>query len=104
MLVYVDILRSYLPNPNWKYRKSCHLFADNEKELHTFAKRLGLKRSWFQNHSRLVHYDLTEGKRLRAVQMGAEEVDLRTTVSHMKKRLPSIYVTTEVIMSAIRKQ
>ncbi len=86
MTVFVDTLRPCLPNAKWRYRKSCHLFADGEQELHAFAVKLGLKRSWFQNHSRLAHYDLTNGKRFQAVRLGAEEVDMRTTVAHMKKR------------------
>ena len=86
MTVFVDTLQPCLPNPNWPYKKSCHLFADDEQELHDFAAGLGLKRSWFRNHSRLDHYDLTKGKRFQAVRLGAEEVDARTTVAHMKKR------------------
>lgn len=85
-MVYVDALLSCLPNPNWKYTKSCHLFADSEVELHDFARKLGLKRSWFQTKSRLLHYDLNENKREQALKLGAIEADRKTTVSHMKPR------------------
>jgi len=51
----------------------CHLTADTVDELHAFAARLGLKRAWFQDHSRHPHYDLTPGKRAQAVRMGAIE-------------------------------
>jgi hypothetical protein len=54
-------------------RKSwCHLTSDtSEEELHEFAARLGLKREWFQGD----HYDLTEGKRMQALKLGAQIVD-----------------------------
>ncbi len=86
-MVYVDILRSCLPNPSWKYTKSCHLFADSEEELHAFAKRLNLKRGWYQRVSRLKHYDLTESKRKRAIKLGAVEADREIVVAHMAPRL-----------------
>jgi hypothetical protein len=61
-----------------------HLTADSQDELHDFAARLGLKRSYFQpgkplggKPSPFWHYDLTAGKRQRAVQLGAVEVPAR---------------------------
>jgi len=63
----------------------CHMFADDVDELHEFVKRLGLKRSWFQNDERLPHYDVTANKRREAVQrLGAVEVDRRVTYEHIK--------------------
>lgn len=53
---------------------SCHLMADTFEELHAFARKLGLKRAWFQPHPRWPHYDLTVRKRARAVELGAKEV------------------------------
>lgn len=73
MAVYVDPLMEVTPNARWKWRWSCHLLADSEPELHAFAARLGLKRSWFQKKS-APHYDLTANKRALAVQLGAKEV------------------------------
>ena len=35
-----------------------HLIADSLSELHSFAGRIGLKRSWFQGGSRYPHYDI----------------------------------------------
>lgn len=73
-----------------------HLFADTQDELHAFAARLGLRRSWFQDPvqvgkpikarpgSRAAqnwHYDLTEGKRRHAVALGAVEVTAREAVA-----------------------
>jgi len=75
MSVYVDFIQTTRPNKNWKYAKGCHLLADTLDELHAFAKRLGLKREWFQEgNARYPHYDLTLGKRKLAVRLGATEV------------------------------
>lgn len=52
-----------------------HLGADSLEEMHEFAQRLGLKRSWFQvSSSGIPHYDITRSMRAKAVKMGAEEV------------------------------
>lgn len=77
MAVYVDDLIDYgalararkLPNTRW-----CHLLADDREELHAFATRIGLRRSWFQDHGPHWHYDLTPGKRAQAVAAGATEI------------------------------
>lgn len=74
MSIYVDELAVCLRSKNWPYSQACHLVADNIDELHLFASRLGLKRSWFQANT-LPHYDLTKGMRLRAVKLGAVEID-----------------------------
>lgn len=69
MAVFVDKLRKCKPNAKWRWSESCHLTADSLKELHAFAKWLGLKRMWFQEDR--PHYDLTRGMRERAIQHGA---------------------------------
>lgn len=74
MSVYVDEMAACSRNRNWPYDWACHLAADSVEELHEFARRLGLKRSWFQNKS-LPHYDLTTGMRFKAIKLGAIEVD-----------------------------
>jgi len=50
--------------------------ADSKEELHDFAKKIGLKRSWFQDDGKrkFWHYDLTPSKRTKAVRLGATEV------------------------------
>jgi len=86
MSVYVDLLFPCLNNKNWKYNKSCHLVADTEEELHNFAKKLGLKREWFQKHPKLDHYDLTKNKRIKAVKMGAVEITRKEMVKMIRKK------------------
>ena len=73
MSVYVDPLFNW----GWKFGLSCHMVADSEKELHTLAKKIGLKRSWFQPKPphRLAHYDLTVKRRKAAVLAGAIELN-----------------------------
>ena len=55
-----------------------HMVAtENEEELHKFAKKIGLKREWFQQPKkplmRHAHYDLTTKTKLgHALDAGAE--------------------------------
>lgn len=88
MSVYIDPLMGCIPNKNWKWNKSCHLWTESEdlEILHAFAKRIGLRRSWFQaelhkaEDIRIQHYDLTETRRLIAVKAGAIELNRREAV------------------------
>ena len=61
------------------------MFADTEAELHAMAKRLGLRREWFQQHPRLPHYDIVPSKRTLALSLGAKAVDRSQVVLHMRK-------------------
>lgn len=72
----------YVDEAVWEWRGQlwCHLLADSIDELHEFAGRLGLRRTWFQGSSRFPHYDLTANKRLQAIRLGAQAVDARTAV------------------------
>lgn len=81
MTIYVDP-----PVFKWRARNWCHMYTDGPiGELHRFAMRLGLKRSWFQADARLPHYDITAAKRRQAVKLGAQEVDLRFTADRIKQ-------------------
>lgn len=51
-----------------------HLTADTIGELHRFAVRIGLRRSWFQDDGVHPHYDLTAGKRWQAIRAGAQQI------------------------------
>ena len=72
-----------------------HLFADTQQELHDFATGpLGLKRSYFQpgrprgegTPSPYWHYDVTAGKRQRAIQLGAVPVTWHQAIGIMHQR------------------
>lgn len=85
MAVYVDPLRNYGGSATFRWKHSCHLFADTEEELHAFAKKIGMKRSWFQGEARLPHYDLNARRRQAAVQAGAVEVTWREVWERIKQ-------------------
>lgn len=60
-------------------KKSCHLTieGDSLEPLHAFAARIGMRREWFQDHKIMPHYDLTAGRRARALALGAVYVSAR---------------------------
>ncbi|MEN4464224.1 DUF4031 domain-containing protein [Mycolicibacterium fortuitum] len=75
MTVYVDDMR--MParvgrlNARWS-----HLLADTDEELHAFADRLGLRRSWHQKPGTAIsHYDVTDTKRELAIRLGAVPIN-----------------------------
>jgi hypothetical protein len=87
MTVYVDDIR--IPATVARFTaKWSHLIADTPDELHEFAARLGLRRSYFQDpvisgkpkatpgtlEAEMWHYDVTESKRQQAIRLGAVAV------------------------------
>jgi hypothetical protein len=77
MTVYVD--DAIHP---WRGRLWAHLFSTDLDELHAFARRLGLSRSWFQLPPKASwpHYDVVEGRRFQALRLGAVAADRCTTL------------------------
>ena len=84
-MVYVDPIRPCLKSKRWPYTKAAHLVADSITQLHAFAARLGLRRSWFQDSPGLPHYDVTEGVRWQAIQKGAIAITQKELVSMFRK-------------------
>ncbi len=93
MTVYAD--DAHIPATVGRHTSSwCHLTADSPEELHEFAGRLGLRRSYFQpcqprgdgSPSRFWHYDVTAGMRAKAIRMGALSVPWRKTPGIMRAR------------------
>lgn len=71
LMIYVDQLTNYGP----RMGQWCHMATDGDlEELHALAKRIGLKRAWFQDHALMPHYDLNASKRVLAVKCGAVEM------------------------------
>jgi len=68
--VFVDEVRRWPTGIACFAQGSAHLTADELEELHALAARIGLRRSWFQS-GRVPHYDLTPGRRERALAAGA---------------------------------
>jgi Protein of unknown function (DUF4031) len=87
MTVYVDDagIPAEVRNGSRVHRSGwSHLTAGTQEELHEFASRLGLRRSYFQpgrplggKPSPFWHYDLTAGKRAQALRLGARAVSWR---------------------------
>ncbi|WPN29891.1 DUF4031 domain-containing protein [Pseudomonas sp. P5_109] len=80
MAVYVDA-----EEIKWRGREWSHLVADSLDELHAFADRLGLRRSWFQSKTLYPHYDVTKSVRTRALAMGAHGVDREKIVIYARQ-------------------
>lgn len=81
MSVYVDDLIVW-GNAKGIFRAgSCHMAADSIEELHEFARKLGMRRSWFQpGRGRHPHYDLVKVRRDKAIALGAKAVSSRELV------------------------
>jgi hypothetical protein len=79
LTVYVDDWRQRATVRDRTDRWS-HLLADDPDELHAMAAALGIPPRGYQRHRRsavLNHYDLPEGLRLRAIELGAVAVTWR---------------------------
>jgi hypothetical protein len=84
MGVYVDRLAPCVPTKSWRWAKSAHLIADTLDELHEFAARVGLRRAWFQQGS-TPHYDLTEARHAKALELGAILLDRASFVEVIRR-------------------
>ena len=71
MTVYVD--EAVIPFRGDLY---AHMLASDLDELHRLAARIGLRRSWFQNHGTFPHYDVSSGKRYQAIAAGAVPIGM----------------------------
>lgn len=65
----------------------CHMWAEHgeEEQLHEFAAKIGLKRTWYQPHRIIGHYDLVPSKRALAIAAGAVETDLKDWLKRRTK-------------------
>lgn len=79
MTVYIDKERN-----TFGRMIMCHMFADTIAELHDMASKIGMRRTWFQPFS-FPHYDVAVGRRKKALELGAVEVDRRTGYLVRKK-------------------
>ena len=79
LTVYVDDWRQRATVRDRTDRWS-HLLADDPDELHAMAGALGIPLRAYQHHRRsaaLNHYDVPEGLRRRAIELGAVAVTWR---------------------------
>ena len=89
MVVYVDnaLIKWTPPHmPHMTWRMS-HMFSPDVEELHGFALKLGLKRSWFQCPPKAswLHYDLSATYRLKALKLGAEPIEWRALPAKLRE-------------------
>lgn len=84
MTIFIDDLAE------WKAGHfSAHLGSDkDEKELHDFAQRLGLKRSWFQEAD-YPHYDVMGRLKYdQALALGAIHIPAREWLTKIPRKRP----------------
>lgn len=81
MAVYVDKMQH--PAKVWDGKKWIdtlwsHMVADTEQELDEFAAKIHLAKRHKQDPRRMnvsaLHYDVTEGQRQKAIELGAVEL------------------------------
>lgn len=90
MSVYVDPLFDHGGSETFRWKRSCHMYADTLEELHAMALKIGMKRAWFQDKRSLPHYDLVPTRRVAAVRLRAIEHSREQIVAFMReKRLVS---------------
>ena len=64
--------------------------SESLDELHTFARTIGLRRGWFQDH-RIPHYDLFGWRMLqKAMEAGAQMLPARDLVSFAYRPRPAM--------------
>ncbi|QMV19671.1 DUF4031 domain-containing protein [Granulicella sp. 5B5] len=87
MSVYVDPVMEHGGSKEFRWTRSCHMYADTLDELHAMALRIGMRRAWFQDKEKLPHYDLVPARRKEAVAAGAIEHTREQMVQFMRQRM-----------------
>lgn len=100
MTIYVDdvMIPASVPNGSRMVTSRwCHLMSDqlDPSELHRFARRIGLRRTWFQHkpddpvHD---HYDVTLSRRAAAIRAGAVQIDAYGLGELLRRRRAAVRV------------
>lgn len=90
-MVYVDNTRNERHGWEWS-----HLVADSLEELHQFAAKQLLPRSWFHATAKYPHYDVTQWGRRRALNGGAIPVARRELILKARELRDQSLVPTTV--------
>ena len=82
MAVYVDDV-----GHRFRGMVMCHLWADDVEELHAFAAKLGMRRSWFQCPPKASweHYDISLDLKQMALALGAILTDRYGPLEHLAR-------------------
>jgi hypothetical protein len=87
-VIFVDEPRIYDPKDSHTRRwgkQWSHMWTDgNIEDLHQMAKRLGLKREYFQDKPGFPHYDIIPIKRKLALKLGAQFTPLKEWFRHVR--------------------
>jgi len=100
-VIYVDEIKSYAREQIQPSARRCgnqwsHMWCDGDvEELHAFAKRIGMKREWFQDHRVLPHYDLVPSRRALAIKLGAKVTSLRDYLIELREATREIKAEKE---------
>jgi len=80
-------LSVYVDKAIYKYRRMimCHMVADSPAELHAMARKIGVRRRWYQADASTPHYDVCKSKRALAVGAGAVECDRNAFVAALRR-------------------
>lgn len=76
---------------NLRFPNYCHLWSSTNdiEELHAFAARLNLQKHWFQTTFGMTgpfyHYDISQGKRKAALELGAVYKPLKDWIRERKQ-------------------
>lgn len=67
----------------------CHLWTDGtDAQLVEFARKIGMRPEWLQRSRRgLVHFDLTPGRRAKAIAAGAVALERHDAVANQRRCL-----------------
>lgn len=65
----------------------CHMWSDDLEALHAMARKIGMRREWFQNIPGFHHYDLVPGRRAKAIAAGAI---VKSLIDWKRERLNSV--------------
>lgn len=85
MTVYVD--DAFIP---YRRMKMSHMMAHSETELHAMAKKIGIKKKWFQGD----HYDICKEKRELAIENGARKASVYQMAAMRRQLKEKGYFTT----------
>lgn len=77
----------YIDSANNKFRGMImsHMIADTLDELHVMAKKIGMKKEWFQEDASFPHYDVSISRKKDALKLGAIEIERREIVRKMRE-------------------